>query len=66
VSDTYLWPCAISLQIKVFIFVSDLFISLFFKGIVFLSIQSGVGRPQNWSGHFGEEKNVFPFPGIKL
>jgi len=47
VSDTYLWLCAVSLQID--------FYFPFFKGVVLLSIQPGLGRSYNRSGHFGEK-----------
>ena len=38
----------------------------FFKVIVLLSIQPVLGRPYNWSGPFGEKKNVLPLPGVKV
>lgn len=62
VSDIYLWLCAVSHQIDFYFY----FPRPFFKGIVLLSIQPGLVRPYNWSGHFGEEKNFLSLPGVKL
>jgi len=65
VSDTYLWLCAVSLEIDFyFYFPRPCF--PFFTGIVLLSIWPGLGRLYNCSGHFGKEKNVLPLPGVKI
>jgi hypothetical protein len=65
VSDTCLWLCAVSFQIDFYFYFSPPYFP-FFKGIVLLSIQPGLGRLCNWPRHFGEEKNVLPLPGVKL
>lgn len=62
VSDTRLWLCAVRLQID-FYFYFPLPCFPFFKGIVLLSIQPGLGWPYNWSGHYG---HFLSLPGVKL